>query len=357
MIGVQVLGNQVPITDHRLPITYWRSLRHLHTYCRANLKHPEGGYILKKTAFLFPGQGSQSIGMGLEFYQEYDFVRELFDMAEEIAKINISKLCFKGPMENLTMTVNLQPAVTAVNLACLAVIEKEFTGVKITAGHSLGEYSALYASKVVSREDTLRLVIRRGELMHRESTKHEGAMHAIIGLSFDNVQKIVDEVQRDGVVSIANHNTENQIVITGTPDKVNKVSSFASAQGAKAIPLKVSGAWHSELIKGAENDFKTFLDTISFSKLENLVVFNVTADYAEESDEIKSLMAKQLFSPVKWYDSMSRLMEEKVEIFVEVGPGKVLTGLLKKIIPKDYHYQVFSVNDMKSLERFFKEIA
>jgi [acyl-carrier-protein] S-malonyltransferase len=215
---------------------------------------------LKKIAFLFPGQGSQSVGMGLDFYQEYDVVRELFDMAEEISKINISKLSFKGPIEDLTQTVNLQPAVTAVNLACLAAIEKEGVRPDICAGHSLGEYSAMNASGIVSREDTFKMVFKRGELMHREAMRNKGAMHAIVGLSIDDVSEIVDEVKKEGVVAIANHNALQQIVITGSPDPVEKASSLAAARGAKAITLKVSGAWHSELIKGAYDEFKNFIE-------------------------------------------------------------------------------------------------
>ena len=311
---------------------------------------------MKKTAFFFPGQGSQSIGMGLDFYQEFDFARELFDMAEEITKINLSKLCFKGPMEDLTMTVNLQPAVTAVNLVCLAAIEKEGIAANISAGHSLGEYSALSASGVISKEDTLRLVFKRGELMHRESTKHEGAMHAIIGLAIDKVQKFVDEVQGEGVVSVANHNTEHQIVITGTPEQVEKVSSLAVLQKARAVPLKVSGAWHSELIKGAVDEFRIFLDTVSFNTPERTIIHNVTADFEKNPDEIKSIMARQLCSPVRWYDSMLKLIDEKVEIFVEIGPGRVLTGLLKKILPEDYPCRIYNINSLKNMENFLKEV-
>ncbi len=307
---------------------------------------------MKKTAFLFPGQGSQSVGMGLDLYQEYDFVRELFDMAEEICRINISKLCFKGPMEDLTMTVNLQPAVTAVNLAFLAAIEKEGIKPDISAGHSLGEYSALRASGVVSNQDTFALVYKRGELMHHESTKRIGAMHAIIGLPIDEVDVIVKDVQKDGVVSVANHNTELQIVITGAPGPVKKVSSRAASKGAKSIPLRVSGAWHSELIKGAEDKFREFVDPFVFKNPEKPVIFNVTADYEKDPAQIKSIMAKQLVSPVKWYDSMRKLIEEKVEIFVEVGPGRVLTGLIRKILPKNYPAKIYSVNNMKSLEQF-----
>ena len=311
---------------------------------------------MKKTAFLFPGQGSQAVGMGLDFYQEYDVVRELFDMAEEISKINISKLCFNGPMEDLTQTVNLQPAVTAVNLACLTIIEKEGVTPDICAGHSLGEYSALCASDIVSREDTFRLVFKRGELMHREAVKNKGAMHAILGLPIDAVAQIVEKVKEEGVVAVANHNAEKQIVITGSPDPVEKASSLAASQGAKAIPLKVSGAWHSELIQGAQEEFKNLIESIPFNAPQRPIIFNVTADFEKKPDEIKSIMARQLCSPVKWYDSMCKLMDEHIEIFVEVGPGKVLTGLLKKILPKDYPCQIFNVNSMKGLEQFLKQI-
>jgi [acyl-carrier-protein] S-malonyltransferase len=312
---------------------------------------------MKKTAFLFPGQGSQSVGMGEEFYREYDAVREIFDMTEEISRINISKLCFKGPLEDLTMTVNLQPAVTAVNLACLAVIEKETVQFHYCAGHSLGEYSALSAAGVLPKKDTVRLVFKRGELMHREATKNQGAMHAIVGLPIDEVTELVTAVQKDGLVSVANHNTEWQIVITGAPESVEKVSSLAVDRGAKSVPLKVSGAWHSELIKGAEKDFNAFLDTSVFNKPEKSILFNVTADTSEDPDEIKDIMARQLCSPVRWYDIIARLMDENVEIFVEVGPGRVLAGLLKKILPREYPAETYNVASMKQLETFLNDTS
>jgi [acyl-carrier-protein] S-malonyltransferase len=311
---------------------------------------------MKKTAFLFPGQGSQSVGMGEEFYREYDIVRGIFDMAEEITRSNISKLCFKGPMEDLTMTVNLQPAVTAVNLACLAVIERENIAYQFCAGHSLGEYGALCAAGVNSQEDAIRLVYKRGELMHREASKHQGAMHAIVGLPIEDVTELVGQVQKNGIVSVANHNTLQQIVITGAPSAVEQVSSLAVAKGAKSIPLKVSGAWHSELIKGAQDEFQEFLGTIGFDAPQKQVLFNVTAAPEENPAEIRNIMARQLCSPVRWYDTMNKLMEQEVDVFVEAGPGRVLAGLLKKTLPRDYPGKFYNVANMKQLEKLLKEL-
>ncbi|MGD2010614.1 MAG: ACP S-malonyltransferase [Desulfobacterales bacterium] len=312
---------------------------------------------MKKMAFLFPGQGSQVVGMGQDFHQEFGFVRELFDMAEEISRISLRQLCFKGPMEELTRTVNLQPAVTVVNLAFLAAVQRETDKPVVSAGHSLGEYSALHAAGVVSAEDAIRLVHKRGELMHREAIKNKGAMSALLGLTVDEVEEIVERGRERGVVSVANHNTAQQIVITGEPAAVAAVSAYAAEKGAKAIPLKVSGAWHSELIRGAEEDFKAFLQTIAFNSPQSAVVFNVTADTESDPDEIRSVMSRQLCNPVKWYDSMKQLVEAEIEIFLEIGPGKVLTGLLRKNLPKDYPATVFTVNDLNTFENFIKKTS
>lgn len=312
---------------------------------------------MKKIALLFPGQGSQSVGMGQEFYQEYDVVRELFDMTEEITRKNISRLCFKGPMEDLTMTVNLQPAVTAVNLACLAMLERENIEYHYCAGHSLGEYSALAAAGASTKENTIRQVYKRGKLMHREASKHRGAMHAIVGLPINEVSALVADIQEEGIVSVANHNTELQIVITGDPDTVERVSALATAKGAKSVPLKVSGAWHSELIRGAEDDFKAYLEPMPFNTPKKTLFFNVTADSSDNPEEIKEIMIRQLCSPVRWYDTMCKLMEENVDVFVEVGPGRVLAGLLKKTLPNDYAGKIYNVSNMKQLETFLRDCS
>lgn len=295
--------------------------------------------------------------MGQDLFQEYDFVREIFDAADDIAGAHISQYCFKGPMETLTETVNLQPAVTAVNLACLAAIQHAGISCCFSAGHSLGEYSALTSAGVVSMADTLRLVFRRGQLMHREALKHKGAMSAIVGLDIAAVDALVKTGRQTGVVSVANHNAAQQIVITGAPEAVAAVSQAAKSEGGRAIPLKVSGAWHSDLIRGAEAEFIDFLDTFRFDSPVNTVIHNVTADRCEDAKSIRRLIALQLCSPVKWYDTVRRLVAEQVNVFVEVGPGKVLKGLLKKIVPVDHAQPVFNVNNLKTLDALVSELA
>lgn len=307
---------------------------------------------MKTIAFLFPGQGSQSIGMGQDLHAEFDTVRELFDMAEEVTRLPIRRLCFQGPMEKLTETVNLQPAITTVNLAFLAALRKEGVGPTVSAGHSLGEYAALNCARVNTDIDTLRMVLRRGELMHREAERNAGSMHAVLGLDIETVQSVVDETRGAGPVSVANHNTEHQIVITGAPSAVQAVSRKAVAHGGKSIALRVSGAWHSELIRGAEEEFRQFLEALEFQTPQSRVIFNVSADFESDPTAIRNLMASQLCSPVRWYDSMKRLLDEDIDAFVEIGPGKVLSGMLRKILPRDHAAGIYNVYDLKSFDQF-----
>jgi len=307
---------------------------------------------MKKTAFLFPGQGSQKVGMGQDLLGSFDFVKDIFAAADDASGLPITKLCFEGPMEELTETINLQPAITAVNLACLAAIEQKGITPAVCAGHSLGEYSALRAAGVVSTADCLKLVYKRGALMHREATRNKGAMSAVVGLSIDQLAPLVAQAAQKGIVAVANHNSADQIVITGEPDAVQAAGELAAAKGARAIPLKVSGAWHSPLIQGAEAEFKAFLDDIAFNPPKCPVLHNVTADGCADPGAIKSLMASQLCSPVRWYDSVVKMVDDGVDTFVEIGPGRVLAGLLKKIVPAEHNATVYNVFDMKSLDKF-----
>ncbi len=312
---------------------------------------------MKRIAFLFPGQGSQKVGMGRDVYQRLDEARAVFEAAETTSGLPVKKLCFEGPMQELTQTVNLQPAITAVNLALLAAIEKAGVRPTVSAGHSLGEYSALCAAKVVTPADALRLVFERGRLMHREATANKGAMAAIVGLDIEQVENCVQQAGSAGTVSVANHNSPQQIVITGEPKAVKEAGRMASGAGARAIPLRVSGAWHSKLIAGAEKEFAAFVETIEFNPPRSPVIHNFSATAESDPDAVRRAMVKQLCNPVRWYETMQQMAEMQIDVYVEIGPGKVLTGLLKKCLPQVDGSAVFNVSDLDSLDHFLKAVA
>ncbi|HDZ22961.1 MAG TPA: [acyl-carrier-protein] S-malonyltransferase [Desulfobacteraceae bacterium] len=306
----------------------------------------------EKIAYLFPGQGSQFVGMGRDLLESFPTAKEIFQQTDEICERPISRFCFEGPMEELTLTETLQPAITAVNLAALAALQA--SGVKpfVSAGHSLGEYAALVSAGVLQAGDALRLVRKRGELMHRESLSHPGTMAAVLGLPIETVERIVDEAKGDDILAVANHNTAEQIVITGQEEPVSRAVQAVKKEGAKAIPLKVSGAWHCRLMEGAVAEFREFMEQIPFSPPATRMFFNATGDAEADPEAMKDIMAKQLVSPVKWYDIVQQMVSEGVQTFVEVGPKKVLTGLVRKIVPKDGEIRLFQVDDSAGLEKF-----
>jgi [acyl-carrier-protein] S-malonyltransferase len=306
----------------------------------------------ERIAYLFPGQGSQYIGMGRDFVDSFPAAKEIFQQVDDLCGRSISRLCFEGPMEKLTLTENLQPAITAVTLACLSALNSSGVQPHVSAGHSLGEYAALVSAGVVGPFDALRLVQRRGQLMHRESLTHPGTMAAVIGLPLETVERVVEESREDDILSVANHNTAEQIVITGQQEAVSRAVQGAKREGAKAIPLKVSGAWHCLLMEGAVGEFREFIEQIPFSSPVSGMLFNATGGPVTEPENIKELMARQLVSPVKWYDIVQTMVSEGVRTFVEVGPKKVLTGLVRKIVPPDERVRLFQVEDTRSLDEF-----
>ena len=288
---------------------------------------------MSKTAIIFPGQGSQFVGMGQAFLESDAAAQALMAKAEEISGFPLGRLCTEGPMEDLTRTLHLQPAMTVLNLICWQALNKAGVQADFFAGHSLGEYSALCASGVLSVEDCLGLVTERGRLMEREATANPGAMTAILKLDIAAVEEVVDACQDKGVVTVANYNTSQQIVISGEAAAVAVAGELAGERGGRAIVLPVSGAWHSSLISGAIPDFEKAMSTAQFNAPKGTVIFNVTAASENEPDEIRAIMSRQIAARVRWYDSVNAMVEQGVTTFIEVGPKKVLTGMMKKLLP------------------------
>ncbi len=310
----------------------------------------------RKMAFLFPGQGSQFVGMGQDLVERFPGVEHIFRETDRICGKPITDFSFEGPMSELTLTENCQPAITAVSLACLSVLNESGVKSSVSAGHSVGECASMVSAGILSEKDALKLVHKRGALMHREALANPGHMAAVIGLGMEAVQEIVAEAKNDGILDVANHNTARQIVITGQKNPVARAVKMAKEKKGKAIPLKVSGAWHSGLMQGGVDEFRAFMEDITFSSPRSDMIFNATAQAETDPERIKDIMANQLVSPVKWYDIMRKMLDDGVDTFVEVGPKNVLAGLLKKIISPDDAINVFTVQDPKGLESFLEHI-
>lgn len=298
-------------------------------------------------AVVFPGQGSQYVGMGRALYETSAQAKKLFDAAEEISGLALKSLCFKGPMETLTLTMNLQPAVVAVDLACWGLLAETGLKPKAVAGHSLGEYPALAAAGAISVEDCLRLSSLRGRLMEKEANANPGAMSAVMGLAPEEVAVITE--QTDGMVQPANYNSPGQTVITGDKEAVAQAGKLAKGKGAKVIPLRVSGAWHSPLMEKAREEMAQAIEKTAFGPLSCLHVPNTTGVPTQEPGTVKSELQKQMTSPVRWVQTVQALLDMGVDTFIEAGPKNVLAGLIKKTAPENI--RVFNFDDPESLEK------
>lgn len=305
---------------------------------------------MKRVAFVFPGQGSQAVGMGKDIYENYELVKDLFNRADRYLDRSLKELMFEGPGEELTQTEYAQPALLLMSVAINAVLRQEKIFPVVTAGHSLGEYSALVAAKALKIEDALPLVNKRGKLMEKAFPKGQGTMAAVLGLNAEEIGEILNRTEE--TAEIANINCPGQIVISGTKQGIEEASNLLKENGAKRVlPLNVSGPFHSSLMKPASESLAEELSSANLSDAEIPVYANVTATPVQNKNTIEKLLVEQLYSPVRFEETIRAIKEENIDAIVEIGNGKVLTGLIKKI---DRRMTVFSVQDSESIGNFIQ---
>ncbi len=299
-----------------------------------------------RLAYVFPGQGSQRVGMGLDLYHNFPAAREVFEEADDALGFSLSRLCFEGPEEELAQTVNAQPAILTVSLACLKAVSQvagQMICPAFMAGHSLGEYTALVAAQVLDFVDALRLTQERGRLMQEAGDRVPGGMVAILGLDEVSVEQVCQETGAE----IANLNSPGQIVVSGTRDTMIRAMDLARAMGARrAIPLNVSGAFHSQLMQPAAEGMADVLSELEFRHPSTPVVVNSTAQPVTTADEVKEELMRQLCDCVQWQRSVEYMMDAGVSTFIEIGPGEVLSGLIKRISDQA---QTLNVGDAESI--------
>lgn len=302
-----------------------------------------------KIAFVFPGQGAQYVGMGRDVFEKNPLSREIFEIADKTLGYNLSDLCFNGLEEKLKLTIHTQPAILTTSIACYQLIKEEGIKPDFVAGHSLGEYSALVVAESMSFADAVKLVEKRGMYMQEAVPAGEGTMAAILGLDIAKVEELCHICSDEGIVEPANFNCPGQIVIAGQTPAVNKAVSLAKEYGAKrAMVLSVSGPFHSSLLKPASIKLAETIKNVQVNDPQIPVVANVNAQIVSTGEEVKEALITQVNNSVKWEQSIKLLSDKGVTTFVEIGPGKVLSGLIKKIVPGA---KLLNIEDMASFEK------
>jgi len=308
-----------------------------------------------KTAFLFPGQGAQVVGMGAEIARSFPAAAEIFNKANNIVGFDLSRICFQGPAERLNATAISQPAIFVTSAAILDTLKTNpaTSGISadVTAGLSLGEYTALYAAGVISFEDALMLVEKRGQAMQAAADATEGAMVSIIGLDEEQVSQLCAEASEGELLSAVNFNCPGQIVVSGTKAACKRAEKMAAKYGAiKAVPLEVAGAFHTEMMSTAADALKEALQNCKIAEpSETRIIANISAEYYQSAEKIAESLIKQLTCPILWQKCMERLLADGVERFYEIGPGRVLTGLMRRISRKTKVVNISSLQAIKQL--------
>ncbi len=311
-------------------------------------------------ALLFPGQGSQAVGMCTEFYKNFKSVKKIFDLADQKLGYSISKLILEGPSDQLQLTKNTQPAILTVSYSIFRVLIDEFDfdikSFKFFAGHSLGEYSALVCANSLNFENAIYLLHERGKAMQEAVPEGEGSMLAVLGAKIEDIENFIKSLKLDeGVCEIANDNADGQVIISGDKESVNNFQKILKNEKLKSIPLRVSAPFHCSLMKSAADKMsKKIIDT-SFSTPEIEIINNVTAMSEKDPKKIKELLINQIFSTVRWRESIINLSGMGISNFIEIGPGKVLSGMVKRTIKNVNNFSINSVDDIKNLKNELKK--
>ncbi len=310
-------------------------------------------------ALLFPGQGSQVVGMGSEFYNNFKMVKEIFDEADEKLNYKISKIILEGPEDKLKLTENTQPAILTVSFAIFLVLKKEFNFdfkyTKFFAGHSLGEYSALVCAESLNFKDALYLLYERGKSMQEAVPVGKGAMIAVLGSQLDEINNFLKNVKTKGVCEVANDNADGQIIISGNVESINDLKNTLKENKKKFIPLNVSAPFHCSLMKPAAIKMKDKINSIDFQKPKFDIVCNVTSKPESNPENIKRLLVDQIFSTVRWRESVINMSKGDITNFIELGPGKVLSGMVKRTVKNINCFSINSIDDMKKMINEFKK--